>query len=303
VDDLAVSMDRLARNRSPVEAIPLPPLPSFSNDSLQPIHRAIAELRDLSLLTDTQRHERAQQIREQQKLAEIRHAILCIERRQWSQAQQILRNLEGLFPGDHAVARTQDDFERARSSAEAQAMSVAEGNIESEMSLGHWDQALAAANELAANFPGNAQAINMLTRVQREQSIFTETTVSRWLDEIRHSTERREWRKALASSQRLLEKFPAHPKSERIRLQFKTIQDNAEIEERQQQEVRIGELIRSRRFGEAIQLGEDLLHRFPMSPQAEAMEKLLPRIKQLAIEAAQPPVGPLGTVRDSQHAP
>jgi hypothetical protein len=68
---------------------------------------------------------------------------------------------------------------------------------------------------------------------------------------------------------------------------MKLIQDNAEIEQRQEQEIRIRELIRNRQFAEAIQLAEDLLTRFPNSPQADAIDVLLPRIRELALAADQ----------------
>ena len=76
---------------------------------------------------------------------------------------------------------------------------------------------------------------------------------------------------------------PGHRKSIAIRGQLKTIRENAEIEERQEQERRIQELIRSKQFFEAIDLAEDLLQRFPNSPQADSLQKLLPKMRDLAI--------------------
>ena len=55
-------------------------------------------------------------------------------------------------------------------------------------------------------------------------------------------------------------------------------------EERQEQEARIQQLIKSRRFDEAIQLGEELIKRFPNSPQSDAMEELLPKLRERAVK-------------------
>ena len=83
-------------------------------------------------------------------------------------------------------------------------------------------------------------------------------------------------------SERLLQQFPTHRLADKIREQLKTLQDNAEIEERQELEVRIQELIRAGHFEQAIELAEDVIRRYPMSPQAESLETLLPRIRELA---------------------
>jgi len=82
---------------------------------------------------------------------------------------------------------------------------------------------------------------------------------------------------------KLLECAPGHRKSVAIRGQLKTIRENAEIEERQEQERRIQDLIRNKQFFDAIELAEDLLQRFPNSPQAETLQKLLPKMRELAI--------------------
>jgi hypothetical protein len=40
--------------------------------------------------------------------------------------------------------------------------------------------------------------------------------------------------------------------------------------------------VRSQRFDEAIVLGEDVMRRYPLSPQADSLEMLLPRLRELA---------------------
>ena len=42
--------------------------------------------------------------------------------------------------------------------------------------------------------------------------------------------------------------------------------------------------MRGKRFGEAIKLAENLLERFPRSPQAESLGQLLPKMRELAIQ-------------------
>ena len=108
-------------------------------------------------------------------------------------------------------------------------------------------------------------------------------------DELRHDIDRRMWRRAFMHAQHLLERFPTHARAEAVRRQLKTLQDNAEIEERQEIEVRIQELIKAQRFEEAIALGEDLIRRYPLSPQAESLDTLLPRLRDLADHGIEEP--------------
>ena len=44
------------------------------------------------------------------------------------------------------------------------------------------------------------------------------------------------------------------------------------------------QLIRDGQFEQAIVLAEDVIRRYPMSPQADSLETLLPRIRELARE-------------------
>jgi hypothetical protein len=91
------------------------------------------------------------------------------------------------------------------------------------------------------------------------------------------------WR-ALAGAQKLMDQSPGHRRAAAIREQFATIAENAEIEQRQEMERHIQELLRAKQFSEAIDLAEQLLDRFPTSPQAESLQELLPKMRQLAIE-------------------
>jgi outer membrane protein assembly factor BamD (BamD/ComL family) len=214
----------------------------------------------------------------------VQKATAYAHNQQWTEAQKALLEVERLWPGDPAAAAIRREIELAQIEAENQSLEISQGQIETEMSLSHWDQAISLARGLANQFPSSVRAITLLHRVEHEHAIYTETTVQRLFDDIRHDSERRAWRRALEHAQTLLAKFPDHPRSELIRKQIKTIQDNAEIEERQEQEARISELIRARRFREAIGLSEELLRQFPTSRQAETITKLLPRIRQLAAE-------------------
>ena len=101
-------------------------------------------------------------------------------------------------------------------------------------------------------------------------------------EEVQADVDRRSWREALEGAQRLLEAYPTHARANKLRQQLKTIAHNAEIEERQEHEMRIQQLVRGRRFAEAVELAEDVMKRYPGSPQAQSLDEMLPKLRDLA---------------------
>jgi len=294
VEDAHVALDRLSRNRAPAVTAPQPMhvtahLPA---NALDPVLKLLNEVRDLSLMTEQERHERLVHMEHERKLLLVRQAIENVEQQKWSDADHVLRTLEEEHPDDGDVKRTRQQFEDARRNAEPQAVQRAREQVENFIGIGSWDQALAVCQRLCNDFPGNIEAQNLQARLVRERDIHIETSVSLTVEEIRHDIDRRLWRRAMMHAQRLLERFPQHAKTQRIREQLGTLRENAEIEERQELEVRIQELVRARKFNEAIVVAEELLTRFPASPQAEQIEVLLPRIRELQKEAESSPTSP-----------
>ena len=291
VDDVAVATDRLSRVRTPVAPPPAPPshiTASLAPGALDPLLKSIAEIRELALLTDDERKARLAHMEQERKRMLVRQVIEHIERQRWADGAATLDTIDREHPNDAETKRLRSQFEVARRNAESTTVARARDQIENYINTGVWDEAHQAARLLVNNFPGNVEAQRLLGRVQREREIHVETSVSRMVEEIRHDIDRRLWRRALQHAQRLVDRFPEHAKTARINEQLPTLQQNAEIEERQELEVRIQELIRGHKFQDAIDLSEELLTRFPQSPQAEAIEKLLPRIRELANEHNAP---------------
>jgi outer membrane protein assembly factor BamD (BamD/ComL family) len=217
----------------------------------------------------------------------IKQAFELVGARQWHGAERLVMSMETEFPGDHDVAKARNYLNHARHLNEEETLAATVRDVESLMQSANWDHALSRATALVEGFPDNGRARELLQRVQRERDAYYESTVARMFDELRHDIDRRMWRRAFMHAQHLLERFPSHPRAEAVRRQLKTLQDNAEIEERQELEVRIQELIKSQRLDEAIALGEDLIRRYPMSPQAESLDTLLPRLRDLAEHGAE----------------
>jgi hypothetical protein len=193
--------------------------------------------------------------------------------------------LENEYPNYAELAALKSQLASGKLEAEQSAINHLRERVEDLMAVWAWDQAYTETARFVENFPDHDEGRQLLQRVMNERENYIESTANRLYEEIRTDVDRRFYRRAMANAVKLLECAPGHRKSVAIRGQLKTIRENAEIEERQEQERRIQELIRNKQFFDAIDLAEDLLQRFPSSPQAETLQKLLPKMRELAIGA------------------
>lgn len=257
---------------------------SVGTDQLQRVVVLLEELRDAVLLDENERRQRRMAMLSARADALAAEASTAIGGRHWGRAHQLIGALNSIKPDDPRLPDLNKRLLDARRAAEDHALARLRATVEDQMALGQWDEAFNTAGKFAADFPDNAEGQGLLQRVTRERDIYIETTAGALYDEIKQDIDRRNWRRALAGAQRLLERFPDHRKSEKIRGQLRTIQDNAQIEQRQEQETRIGELIRAKRLHEAIEMAEDLVQLFPDSPQAERLREMLPKLRDRAIQ-------------------
>ena len=295
LDDLTESVNTLTRQLdardsdrlvSPGDTAqsPLPQASSLNEKLLERMVFLLEEMRETSMMDEAQRRERLLALFQRRKHASLADISRHVHHEEWARADQLLLQLERQHPGDTELVEARSVLEVARGAAERRTLELVRGKVEDDMAVGSWDQALNDIRQFALNFPANSDGRTLLARVTRERELFRESTVQRFYEEAKYELERRNWRRALSAVQKLSERYPDHAKTQKLRPQFRTIQENAEIEERQEMESRIRELVQGKRFSDAIALSEDLLRRFPKSPQADAIEELLPKMRDLAIQ-------------------
>jgi len=270
----------------PTPAVSAASMPT-SDDVAQALQRIIAlfeEIRQLTLLDDRGRAALLNDQRQQHKTAAIAEATTLQHALQWARADEVLQALEKEIPGDADIAKARQDLADRRAASENQAISRASGAVEDLMAIGNWDQAVQSAEELVRNFPENPAALSVQARVARERELSEENAAQRMYEEVKQATERRQWQRALTAARQLLERFPGHRRAEKVREQYATIQSNADIEQRQDAEAKLQDLIRSKRFIEAVAMAENILEKYPLSPQAASLEEMLPKMRAMAIE-------------------
>jgi hypothetical protein len=280
--ELSLMTDRAAR----VPHQPVVQQKDYSQQ-FQQLADAVEEVRQVALLPDADRRERLKVHREQRKAVLVKELYGLVPARDWPRAERLLITLETEYPNDSEVAKGRSYLDHSRKLFEDETLVRFSREVEELVAAGSLDRALEKARLFVQGFPTSPEAHTLLARVQKEHEMHHETMVQRMFEEIRHDSERRMWKRALMHAENLLERFPTHRLAEAVRGQLSTLQENAEIQERQEMEVRIQELIHDRQFDEAIELAEDVVRRYPLSPQADSLEKLLPRIRELAREGVE----------------
>ena len=247
---------------------------------LDRVVQLLEELKELALLDDAQRQARGQMSKDRRKLDRVDEAADLIHRHEWEQADALLTLLESLHPGDPDVLARRNELDDARGTAREAEWAQLARHVEDLLALSRYDEAAAAVAAFRDAHPAHVDAAALAGQVVADREAYLERTALALFNEIKTAVEARQWRMALDGTQRFLVRFPEHPRSERIRQQVRTIQKNAEIEERHEQEDRIKDLARGGRFAEAADLCEELLTRFPDSPQAASLQNLLPRLRE-----------------------
>src|SRR5687768_5021851 len=242
----------------------------------------LEEIREVTLMNDEQRQARLRQLQDTRKSHGLDQIYYFFREGQWARAEQMLASLEQQFPGDGMVVRTRGEMMRLRSAAETETWEQTRERVHDLMAVGSWEKAITTASEFVENFPTHVEGRHLLTRVRREHDLARDTQFQRMYEQVQADVDRKSWRDALEGAQKLLEAYPTHTRANKIRQQLKTIAHNAEIEERQEHEMRIQQLVRGRRFAEAVELAEDVMKRYPGSPQAQSLDAMLPKLRDLA---------------------
>ncbi len=255
------------------------------SESMHQVMQLLQEIRELALLSDAQRQQRLEEALHHRRNYLVAEASRLSELKEWSAAENAVLAVENEFPDDPILKDLRARVAAGRKSVERDSFSSVHDRVEDLMAVWAWDQAYADAARFVENFPDHSDGRELLARVLREREAYVENAANLLYEEIRADIERRSYRRAMTNAVKLLEFAPYIVARLRYRSPtLKTIRENAEIEERQEQErhnsgIDPGEANTT----EAIDQAEDLLRRFPNSPQADSLQKLLPKMRELAI--------------------
>ena len=154
--------------------------------------------------------------------------------------------------------------------------------VEDLMSISAWPRARQIVQQLIERHPDSEEARKLLMRVEKEHATFQEEQRRRMHTEVQRFVSQKRWEEANVAAKTFVERFPGCAESEALLMQIPTLQNNAEIEVRQELETKIMDYARHGRYIEAVDLARRLIERYPGSPQAEALRNQLPRLEELA---------------------
>jgi outer membrane protein assembly factor BamD (BamD/ComL family) len=285
VNDLKTSLPAMLSAAAPAPEAPQPPGHHTADGStverhLQQMVKLLEEMKDMSMLDENQRQARRKQQLGRRKVSRLDEAARLINNQQWQQADALLHLMESLYPGDPDVQTLRDQLDNSRTSLQTQEWDGLKNQVHDLLALSKYAEALSMVTQFLERFPTHTPAQQLALRVKQEQAAYTESSSARLYEEIKSAVENRRWRAALDSIQTFLAQYPDHTRAIKIRQQLRVIQKNAEIEERHEQEERIRQLINDRQYAEAADLSENLLQRFPDSPQAAYLSELLPKLRE-----------------------
>ena len=163
---------------------------------------------------------------------------------------------------------------------EAELFKAQKQRIENMMSGARFADAERLAEALSAAIPDSTKAQALLETVHREASAFRTEQQSRLFREFQRWTESRQWIKAQTVGEQLLDNYPAGGEAKKVAASMSTVRTNAHIEEARTLRDRVGDMIKRKRYSEAVEIAEDLIHRFPKTQAAVQLRSLLPDLKK-----------------------
>ncbi len=295
LDRLTRTLDRLGALVTAAEqrTAPLSPagavVAASSRTALDPALGAqelLSEIRDTLLLNDEQRWARWQRMMARRR-EELERAVgSLLAQRRFVEAKNRVAQFEEAFGIDDRVAALHGHVDEATRQAERNDLREADEAYVVWRSNHEWEKALAHADELLKRYPASVRIGAWRDRVIRDRESVKAGQRARLVNEIREYSGKGQYRKALASARQLLEQHEHSEEAAAVRLQLETLEHNAEVELRQALERQIKELVRTKQFGEAAELAEQVIRQFPQSPQAEALRVQLPRLQERARESA-----------------
>ena len=140
--------------------------PKLAPDAMMRIEEMLREIRELSLLGDSDRRDRLAHHLDQRKRLMSRTITELVNQHEFARAEQILIDLESQFPGDAHAVGCRRDLDAARRESEGKLVRQGSEQIEHLLAIGSWDQALSGVNRLVENFPQNPDARALLARVR-----------------------------------------------------------------------------------------------------------------------------------------
>ena len=255
-------------------------------ETFREMRELLEEIRDNTLLDDEQKRERWSALLAQRKSTLCEAIEERIGQKRFVDAAHDLERFEELFGSDENTTELRRKLDSARQLAEKRDLAEALENYISQKANREFDSAVRSAEALLNTYPHSIEARKWLEQIHRDREQITVEHRKALVRETQEFSERREWRRALATARTLIETYPDSPDARSIHSQIETLEFNAGVEIRQELEEQIKVLVGKGEFADAVELANQLIVRYPDSPQADALRNQLPRLRDRIARAA-----------------
>jgi len=258
-----------------------------SSELLQRLLGEIMEMNANLLMSQDQREAKGRQ-RQERLAREVTGAFAAaLVEHAFARAETCIKQFEDDLPDDDRVAEMQSRLAEARKVAEARDVEDATRRANDLMAVSSFVEAQQTADGLLLAYPSSEAAGTLVDRVQRESKAFFREQRQRLYAEVQRNADARRWRKALDAARQLVETYGDSTEADEARAMLATLEGNARIEEVRQLRDRIRDMIKRRRYAEAVNTAREVLHRFPDSQAANDLRGQMARLEELAAEEGQ----------------
>ncbi len=278
----------VARRRQETAPPPVPPArpAGIGPDLATGIIEQIERLNENVLLSEADREAKRRQ-RASQRSAGLEAAVeQAIAARDFPQADREIVHLAKATGDEARCEALRRQVDEARRATRAADIAAATRRLEELMSVGSFEAAQAAVGALLAQYPDEPGAQALLDRVRREGRAFEAEERKRLYRDVRRLAKAGEWAAACEAGERLLWRYPDSTEAGKVAVRLATLQENARIEEARALRDDIRDMIRRRRYDEALRLADDILDRFPDTKAAGELREQMGRLRRLAAKKA-----------------
>ena len=241
----------------------------------------LEQVRDSALMSDTQRQQLAaiHWAKRKQTLTESieRHMLSG----NWAPARAQLEELQALLPGDGEVKTLAERVSGEYSARLSEDLHAADSQLRHLLSIAAWPEANELVAALENKYPQAAQIEQMRSQINREHEAFERENKERILGQVADATDRKQWKRAVAAVEEFIQRYPVDKLTERLRFDLTTLQENAVAQERKEQESLFKDLLKGQRYEEAMTVAKGVIAKYPNSPAATELTKLLPKVEDL----------------------
>ncbi len=278
------ALQHIKAGQAAADGAPSPALPEQSPARGELLEEVRDELREMNanlLMSPEQREAKGR--RRQENVAKHIQSDFdqSIATHDFARSQRLVELFERELPDDKRCGELNGRLTEARAEAEAEDLRLETKRVDDLMAVSAFDEAAEAARALADRYPGSPSCEAIVHRVQREADAFSSEHRKRLYADLEKYAAARRWAMALSSAQRLVRSHASSSEADAAEAMMPTLEENARIEEVRRLRDDFGDMIKRKRYTQALYLAQEITSRFPDTQAAKELIDQMDRLREL----------------------